>query len=45
MKLTFISQKIDANSDGGVEWDEFMNYLLLENQTLNLMKEEVALCS
>ena len=34
-------KKIDANSDGGVEWDEFMNYILLENQTLDLMKEEV----
>ena len=34
-------QKIDANSDGGVEWDEFMSYILSENQTLSLMKAEV----
>ncbi len=29
--------KIDANSDGSVDWDEFTNFMLLENQgTLNM---------
>ena len=27
--------KIDADSNGSVEWPEFMNYMLLENQTLS----------
>jgi hypothetical protein len=26
------AQKIDANSDGGVDWDEFTNFLLLVDQ-------------
>ena len=30
--------KIDANSDGTVDWNEFMNYMLLENETLSSMK-------
>jgi hypothetical protein len=33
--------KIDADAGGSVEWDEFMNYMLLENQTLNQMKHEL----
>lgn len=33
--------KIDADSNGSVEWHEFMNYMLLENQTLSSMKAEV----
>ena len=33
--------KIDADSNGSVEWPEFMNYMLLENQTLALMKKEL----
>lgn len=43
--------KIDADSNGSVgklnlidfclEWHEFMNYMLLENQTLSSMKQEV----
>ncbi len=32
--------KIDADSNGSVEWNEFMNYMLLENQTLSNMKTE-----
>ena len=32
--------RIDADSNGTVEWHEFMNYMLLENQTLNAMKKE-----
>ena len=32
--------KIDADSNGSVEWHEFMNYMLLENQTLQDMKQE-----
>ena len=32
--------KIDADSNGTVEWNEFMNYMLLENQTLSNMKTE-----
>jgi len=30
--------KIDADSGGSVDWKEFMNYLLLENETLSSMK-------
>ncbi len=32
--------KIDADSNGSVEWHEFMNYMLLENMTLSSMKKE-----
>jgi len=32
--------RIDADSNGSVEWHEFMNYMLLENQTLSSMKQE-----
>lgn len=32
--------KIDADSNGSVDWPEFMNYMLLENQTLSSMKRE-----
>ena len=32
--------KIDADSNGSVEWNEFMNYMLLVNQTLSSMKKE-----
>ena len=30
--------KIDADSNGSVEWHEFMNYMLLEHQTRSSMK-------
>jgi hypothetical protein len=32
--------KIDADAGGTVDWNEFMNYMLLENQTLSSMKQE-----
>eukprot|EP01084_Bolivina_argentea_P226841 383113_1 len=32
--LTHLFMKIDANSDGTVDWEEFLNFLLLENQGL-----------
>ena len=31
-ELTYLFMKIDANCDGTVDWDEFTNFLLLENQ-------------
>jgi len=34
--------KIDADANGTVEWHEFMNYMLLENQTLSSMKKELS---
>lgn len=34
--------RIDADSNGSVEWHEFMNYMLLENQTLSSMKQEIS---
>ena len=33
-ELKQLFMKIDADSNGSVEWPEFMNYMLLENQTL-----------
>ena len=30
-ELTHLFMKIDANSDGSVDWDEFTNFLLMEN--------------
>jgi len=30
--------KIDADSNGSVDWPEFMNYMLIENHTLSSMK-------
>ena len=39
--LKKVFQKIDANSDGTVDWDEFTNYLLLEEQgAVNLRDAE-----
>jgi WD40 repeat protein len=32
--------RIDANSDGSIDWEEFMNYILLENETLSMMRAE-----
>lgn len=40
-QLRQLFMKIDADSNGSVEWPEFMNYMLLENQTLALMKKEL----
>ena len=39
-QLNQLFMKIDADSNGSVEWHEFMNYMLLENQTLASMKQE-----
>ena len=39
-ELDQLFMRIDADSNGSVEWHEFMNYMLLENQTLNAMKKE-----
>lgn len=39
-QLQQLFMKIDADSNGSVDWDEFMNYMLLENQTLSSMKQE-----
>ena len=39
-ELTRLFMKIDANSDGSVDWNEFMNYMLLENESLSTMKVE-----
>ncbi len=36
-QLMQMFMKIDANSDGTVDWDEFMNFMLLENQSLDTM--------
>ena len=40
-ELKQLFMKIDADSNGSVEWHEFMNYMLLENRTLALMKKEL----
>ena len=34
-QLNQLFMKIDADSNGSVDWPEFMNYMLLENQTLS----------
>jgi len=34
-ELRQLFMKIDANSDGSVDWDEFTNYIISENQTEN----------
>ena len=39
-QLNQLFMKIDADSNGSVDWPEFMNYMLLENQTLSSMKRE-----
>jgi len=39
-QLLQLFMKIDANSDGTVDWDEFMNFMLLENQSLDNMTGE-----
>jgi len=39
-QLRQLFMRIDADSNGTVEWHEFMNYMLLENQTLSSMKQE-----
>jgi WD40 repeat protein len=39
-QINQLFMKIDADSNGTVDWDEFMNYMLLENETLSSMKAE-----
>ena len=39
-QLQQLFMRIDADSNGSVEWHEFMNYMLLENITLSSMKQE-----
>lgn len=39
-QINQLFMKIDADSNGSVDWDEFMNYMLLENETLSSMKAE-----
>ena len=38
-QLTHLFMKIDANSDGSVDWDEFTNYMLLETQAASNMSD------
>jgi len=40
--LRSLFMKIDADAGGTVDWTEFMNYMLLENQTLSMMKNEIS---
>lgn len=39
-QLRQLFMRIDADSNSTVEWHEFMNYMLLENQTRSSMKQE-----
>lgn len=39
-QINQLFMKIDADSNGSVDWNEFMNYMLLENETLSSMKAE-----
>jgi len=39
-ELRQLFMRIDANASGDVDWIEFMNYMLLENQNLSSMKQE-----
>lgn len=32
--------RIDANSDGSVDWEEFINYIILETETLSHMRAD-----
>ena len=42
LQLEKLFMKIDANSDETVDWDEFMNFMLLENQSLDIMTVDTA---
>ena len=37
--LRALFQKIDANCDGTVDWDEFSSYMLLENEGTSSLRE------
>jgi len=39
-QLNQLFMKIDADSNGSVDWPEFMNYMLIENHTLSSMKRQ-----
>jgi len=39
-QLNQLFMRIDADSGGSVDWNEFMNYMLIENTTLSSMKQE-----
>lgn len=39
-QLNQLFMRIDADSGGTVDWNEFMNYMLIENTTLSSMKQE-----
>ena len=39
-QLNQLFMKIDADSGGSVDWNEFMNYMLMEKQTLSKMNQE-----
>eukprot|EP00741_Cyanophora_paradoxa_P015875 tig00020909_g15326.t1 len=40
-QLQHLFMKIDANSDGGVDWDEFSTFMLLESQGTATLREGV----
>jgi hypothetical protein len=39
-QLRHLFMKIDADAGASVDWNEFMNYMLLENKTLQKMESE-----
>lgn len=39
-ELVQLFMRIDTNSDGSIDWDEFMNFIILENENLSNMKTE-----
>lgn len=39
-QITRLFMKIDADAGGTIDWKEFMNYILLENETLSNMNAE-----
>ena len=42
--MEMLFRRIDANSDQSVDWDEFTNYLLLEEQGAHNLEAEEARC-
>jgi hypothetical protein len=39
LQLKHLFMKIDANSNGGVDWDEFSTYIMLEHQSTAMARE------
>jgi hypothetical protein len=39
-ELVQLFMRIDTNSDGSIDWDEFMNFIILENENLSHMRDE-----